>query len=80
MTCRELAEFILDYLEGDLEAGVRERFDRHLTLCANCVRYLDAYKATVALGRRAFEDDEQSAAQAGVPESLINAILATRPR
>jgi len=80
LTCRELADFILDYLDGGLAGDVRERFEHHLSLCSNCRRYIAAYEKTVALGRRAFEDEDSSAAQAGVPEDLINAILASRPR
>ena len=75
MTCRELAAFILDYLEGTLEPAVSARFAHHLTLCPRCVSYLAAYRDAVALGRDAFEDDEQSVAHAGVPESLVSGIL-----
>jgi hypothetical protein len=60
--CQELADFILDYLEGGLETDVRERFERHLSRCANCRRYIAAYKTTVNLSRRAFDDEEATAA------------------
>ena len=57
MTCRELADFILDYLEGHLPGDVRSAFDEHLSLCSNCVDYLAGYKATVDLSRRARHAD-----------------------
>jgi anti-sigma factor RsiW len=83
VTCRELADFILDYVDGELDDEVRRRFERHLGLCPNCVRYLDAYKKTIVMGRRAFEevhgDPDRPAAEAGVPEDLIDAILRARP-
>ena len=82
MTCRELADFIDDYREGVLEAEVRARFDRHLSRCPNCVRYLAAYEKTITLGRQAFatEDaDVRPAAAGGAPEDLIRAIMAARP-
>lgn len=77
MTCRELADFLMDYLNGELTPDVRGAFDRHLSLCPNCVNYLAGYKATVALGKRAFADDEADAATQ-VPEDLLRAILAAR--
>ena len=75
MTCRELTDFILDYVGGTLEPEVRARFEHHLTLCPGCVNYLSAYRATIALGRGAFDDEDQLVEQAGVPESLIRAVL-----
>lgn len=75
MTCRELADFILEYSEGTQHPEVRARFAHHLTLCRICVNYLAAYRATVALGREAFEDGEQSVEEAGVPEGLVRGIL-----
>ena len=83
MTCRELADFIIDYVDGELEADVRSNFERHLTRCPNCVRYLAAYRTSIQMGRRALDADadaDRSAAEAGAPEDLINAILAARPR
>ena len=76
VTCRELADFIHDYLEGTLAAGVGVRFERHLTRCPACVAYLSAYRVTIALGRAAFEDEDRSVALAGVPDSLVRGILA----
>ena len=78
MTCREFADFIADYLSGELPADIRARFEGHLDVCDNCVTYLAGYKATVELGKRAFED-ETATLPADVPDDLVKAILATRP-
>ena len=80
MKCRELAEFILHYLEGELDAETRERFERHLSRCANCRRYIAAYKTTVDLSQRAFDDEQATAGNTGAPEDLIQAILSSRRR
>ena len=77
MTCRELADFIADYLSGELSPDVRGTFERHLRVCPNCTTYLAAYRETVALGKRAFDDDT-AALPADVPEDLVKAILAAR--
>jgi anti-sigma factor RsiW len=80
VTCRELADFIIGYLDGDLAADVREKFDRHLTRCPNCRRYLAAYETTVSLGRHAFDDRDATADATGAPDDLIKAILSSRSR
>ena len=77
MSCREFADFIADYLSGDLPVPIREQFDQHLSVCANCVRYLDGYKATIALGKAAFDHGGQSV-PTEVPDELVKAILKAR--
>ena len=78
VTCREFADFMADYLSGELHQDIRQQFDRHLGLCVNCRRYLTSYKETIALGKRALADDD-SALPVDVPEELVRAILAARP-
>lgn len=84
LTCRELADFLMDYVDGELAGDVRERFEHHLTLCPNCVRYVSAYRKTADLSRKAYEtleaDADRPARDAGAPEELIEAILAARAR
>jgi len=77
VTCREFADFMADYLSGDLTPELREPFDYHLGLCINCQRYLASYRETVVLCKRAFDDDD-AAVPADVPEDLVKAILAAR--
>lgn len=76
MTCREFADFIMDYIDGELPADVLAGFERHISVCPNCRQYLSQYEATVAAGHDAFNDDETIPAE--VPEDLIQAILACR--
>ena len=77
MTCKELASFILEYLENELDGTTRATFEHHLSICPNCVRYLAHYRATVAAGRDAFHEPSGSV-PADVPEDLVHAILAAR--
>ena len=79
LTCREVAEFLMAYEDGELSPAERGTFDAHLSVCPDCVAYLESYRATVALGRRAFADDDASASDA-VPEALVQAVLAARTR
>ena len=77
MTCREFADFMMDCLSDELSSKSRAQFDHHLSLCANCRRYLTSYEETVKLGKRAFADEDASL-PADVPEQLVKAILAAR--
>ncbi len=77
MTCRDCAEFLSDYLAGELDGEVRATFERHLSLCPNCVTYFEQFRATIKAGKQAFEGDE---GEAVAPEELIRAILALRSR
>lgn len=77
MTCREFAEFIADFLDGELPPAERQQFERHLSRCVNCTRYLESYRQSTALGKRAF-DDEDAEVPKDVPEELVEAILLTR--
>ena len=79
MTCREFAEFIADYLSGELSAETRAQFEHHLGVCPNCVAYLSNYRDTIELGRRAFADDD-AAVPGDMPDDLVQAILASRRR
>lgn len=78
MTCRQLAEFLLDYSTGDLAPPARLAFEWHLGRCENCREYLAQYLATVDLARHAFDDEQESASLRGMPEELVVAILAAR--
>jgi anti-sigma factor RsiW len=77
VTCRAFADFITDYLTGELPFESRRQFVRHLRLCPNCRRYLASYEQTVKLGKRAF-DEERDALPEDVPEDLVEAILSAR--
>lgn len=77
MTCREFADFMMDYMSDELSTESRALFEYHLSLCVNCRRYLASYQETVKLGKRAFEEDDASV-PSQVPEDLVKAILAAR--
>ena len=77
MTCREFAEFITEFLDGELPSAERRAFEDHLARCRNCARYLEGYRQTVALGRQAFADPDGSL-PADVPDELADAIRRAR--
>jgi anti-sigma factor RsiW len=79
MTCREFADFMGEYLAGDLPSAAKAEFERHLDICVNCQKYLTWYEQTVKLGKAAFRDGDASLPPE-VPEPLVKAILAARAR
>lgn len=77
LTCRDVVDFLMDYMEGGLDAPQRAEFETHLTLCDDCVAYLRQYEATVRLGKAAFDRPEASA-EGQLPKGMVQAILAAR--
>jgi anti-sigma factor RsiW len=78
MTCREFADFIMDYMTGELPNDERALFERHLQRCPHCPEYLKQYEDSVRAGRRAFDALDEDV-PVSVPDELVQAILlATR--
>jgi anti-sigma factor RsiW len=73
MTCREVVEYLMAYLDGELPEAERLVFEEHLAECPDCVHYLETYRETVRLGRDACRGEDGP-----VPEDLVRAILAAR--
>ena len=71
MNCRDLSDFLGDYLAGELPEGVSSEFELHVARCGNCHTYLVQYRETIQLGRRAAIDT------CDVPEELVQAIIAS---
>jgi anti-sigma factor RsiW len=76
MTCREVYGFLDDFLDGQIDALVRLKFEAHLVLCGKCRAYLATYKAAVEAARGSEVVEAGLAGDA--PDQLIRAILATR--
>ena len=77
ITCRELIEFIGDYVADELPAAQRDEFEKHLAVCPECQQYFESYKTTMRLGRVVFEHADDPVPN-DVPADLIKAILAAR--
>ena len=73
LTCREILDFLMDYLDGSLSTAQRIVFEEHLAVCPTCVAYLHSYQQTVNLSKAIAQE---KAAEA--PEDLVQAILTAR--
>jgi predicted anti-sigma-YlaC factor YlaD len=49
IACQEIVEIVTAYLEGELDPSLRARFDAHLTICTDCVLYVDQMRLTIEL-------------------------------
>ena len=78
LTCREMDDFVVDYLDGALRTAVRLKFELHLRTCPACREYLRGYRKSIELTRRVFEQDDAEV-PADVPPALVAAILGARP-
>jgi anti-sigma factor RsiW len=74
MTCREVLDFLLDYLDGNLSSAQRAVFEEHLAVCTACVAYLHNYQQAVKLGKATAAQDNGG----DIPEDLVQAILLAR--
>jgi predicted anti-sigma-YlaC factor YlaD len=79
LTCRACADFLADYLSGELAVDVRTLFDVHLDRCRNCRVYLEQYAAVIRAGQRACARENELAAET-FPEDLVRAILEAQRR
>lgn len=79
VTCREFVGFLADYLANALRPEEVDAFNAHLAECPLCVAYMNSYQASVHMGRKVLDPDDLPVPD-DVPEDLVQAILAVRPK
>jgi anti-sigma factor RsiW len=77
LSCRDVLEFLADYVAHELAPAPRRAFEEHLAECDACVAYLRSYEQAVRLGTAAFDDLEETA-DPEVVQRLVEAVLAAR--
>ncbi len=76
MRCTEFVELVTAYLENQLPADERAKFEEHLRLCPGCERYLDQFRTMISLLGQLPEESISEAARA----SLLDAFADWRSR
>jgi mycothiol system anti-sigma-R factor len=76
VTCQQLIDFLMSYLDNELPPGQRAEFDRHMAACPSCVDYVKTYEKTILLAKTCTSESVPDE----VPESLVQAILEARKR
>ena len=79
LTCKQLIEFLDDYIDGALPEEERRTFEEHLSCCPPCVTYLRTYRETIHIAKRCL-CEKSTDVPGDVPESLVRAILDARKR
>ncbi len=75
ITCRELIDFLHDYVDGALPAAQRVVFEDHLKICPDCVDYVGEYRRTIRAAA-----STKDAGETPLPDALVRAILAARSK
>ncbi len=70
LSCEDVNQFIIDYLEETIPPRTRSRFEAHISECPDCGPYFDQYLQTVDLVK------EAETIQPQPPEELIALTLA----
>jgi hypothetical protein len=56
LSCRDVVDLVVAYLEGTLDPGERQALEAHIADCLNCWRFLQTYRETVSLGQQLREE------------------------
>jgi hypothetical protein len=77
VTCRTLTAFLLEIVEGDLDADSVLPFTHHLSHCSRCTRYLVQYRCTVEATRTSCYTLEDSMV---LHDAFVESVLAAHRR
>jgi anti-sigma factor RsiW len=75
LSCREMAEHLSDYLDGDLAASLRALIDAHRGECPPCEAFLKTLAKTVDLIR----SQPREPLPADVKKALLEALQQAAP-
>jgi hypothetical protein len=53
ISCSQMVDYVMDYLNGSLPTDERQHFDGHLSYCPECVKFFETYKKTPEVSREA---------------------------
>jgi predicted anti-sigma-YlaC factor YlaD len=49
LACQQVVELVTEYLENELSARDRRRFEAHLRHCQHCTEYIDQMRTVIRL-------------------------------
>ena len=78
MTCREVRDYLVDYLAGDLAPQEREELERHMQGCSHCADHVDASRHALHVSRAALNDLAAPSPDDG-PDALLQAVMGMKP-
>ena len=72
-SCREMAEYLSEYVDGDLDASIRELIDRHGGECPPCRAFVRTLARTVEALRAQPREPISPTMKRSLVEALRNA-------
>lgn len=71
--CPQMMDLLVDYLDGELDPKARDQLEHHLELCPPCVSFLETYKETGKVCRKALETQMPAALKQNLKSFLAHA-------
>lgn len=68
--CNGALKHLVDYLEGELDQSEVEALEAHFSDCSPCMRFLETYRSTGTICKRALEREMPSEMKASLLEFL----------
>ena len=59
LTCKECADLLVDFLDGNLDAETHQKLDKHLSTCPPCLNFLNNYRSCSQLVERLRDQEVQ---------------------
>jgi anti-sigma factor RsiW len=69
LTCEDVNNFLVAYLDDDIPDNLRRRYEAHVARCEVCSAYLSQYRSTMRLTR------ESDTVAVDLPEELVEMTL-----
>ena len=69
--CKQCIDLLVDYVDGVLDTDLRAKLDGHLHDCGACEEFLESYRATTTLCKKALARE--------MPDSLANKLHSFLP-
>ena len=69
--CEDVNEFLVLYLEGELDERATRAYEQHISRCSQCQAYLDQYRQVIELVAENGKDDRVEP-----PSDLVDMTLA----
>ena len=79
-TCQQIADFILDYITGELHPDTASQFEEHMRICPDCVSFLNTYRKTVQITRSLRYEDIPGEMEKRVRQFLQKKIKSIPPK
>ena len=79
MNCQQIVDLLVDYLDGDLAAEQEQRLEEHLESCPPCVKFIDSYRSTSTVCRRALTIEMPGAVKSTLFDFLRTELTSTKP-